>query len=51
MLSAADRGILLTAGDAADQSENSGASRRFEQAQISDAYGWSEVVLEVLGPG
>jgi len=51
MMSAADRGILLTAESAADESEHTGAARRFERLQISDANGWAEAVLGVLGPG
>jgi mannosyl-3-phosphoglycerate phosphatase family protein len=51
MLSAADRGIMLKAEGAADETEESGASRRPERAEISDTNGWAEVVLGVLGPG
>jgi mannosyl-3-phosphoglycerate phosphatase family protein len=51
MLSAADRGILLPAEDAAEDSGIAEPARRFEHAKDSGPKGWADAVLGVLGPG
>jgi hypothetical protein len=50
-LSAADRGILLPAEDAAEDSGIAEPARRFEHAKDSGPKGWADAVLGVLGPG
>jgi mannosyl-3-phosphoglycerate phosphatase family protein len=50
MLSAADRGILMSPENTDEDSESSERSRRFEHTKSSAEKNWSEVVLGVLGP-
>jgi hydroxymethylpyrimidine pyrophosphatase-like HAD family hydrolase len=50
MLSAADRGILMSPENTDEDSESSERSRRFEHTKSSGEKNWSEVVLGVLGP-